>query len=156
MTSRLRRAPERLSCDEDGEIGGEHAFVVNGAAAVEVAVFYGRAEGIHRPFGFINADHVEMSHQQQGARWIGDGTGGKPSDDKSAARSAFENFRGDAFFGENGGDVFRGYEFVARGIGGVNPQQALQPAERVLLNLGERRIGGRRILWRRGDGLRLN
>ena len=48
--------------DEDGEIGGEHAFVVNGAAAVEVAVFDDRAEGIYCPFGFVHADDVEVSH----------------------------------------------------------------------------------------------
>ncbi len=141
--------------DEDGEIGGEHAFVVNGAAAVEVAVFYGRGEGVHGPFGFVNADDVEMSHQEQGARRIGHGAGGKAGDDESAAGRAFKNFRGDAFFGEDGGDIFRGDEFVARRIRGVNAQQALQPAERVLLNLGERRVGGRRILRRCGDGLRL-
>ncbi len=126
--------------DEDGEIGGEHAFVVNGAAAVEVAVFYDCGEGIFGPFGFVHADYVEVSHQEQGAGRIGHGAGGEASDDESAAGSAFENFRGDAFFGEDGGDIFCGYQFVAWGIGGVDAQQALQPAERVNLNLGERRI----------------
>src|SRR5271170_1487957 len=95
-----------------------------------------------------------MSHQEQGARRIGHGVGGETGDDESASGGAFKNFRGDAFFGEYGGDIFRGYEFVARRVGGVYAQQALQPAERVLLNLGERRIGGGGVLRRGGNGPR--
>ena len=84
--------------DEDGEICGEHAFVVNGAAPVEVAVFYDRGEGVHGPFGFVHADNIQVSHQEQRARRIGHGAGRKARDDEAAAGRAFENFRRNAFF----------------------------------------------------------
>ena len=50
-----------------------------------VLVSASTAEGIDGPFRFIDADGIEMRHQEQRARWIGNGARGKARDEKSAA-----------------------------------------------------------------------
>src|ERR1700719_122134 len=120
-----------FKCDENRKIRDCHTFVVNLAAPIEVTVFNDGAEGINAPFGFVDADDSEMAHQQQSARWIGHGARGEPRDEESTAGRGFDNLSVDAFVLENICDVFCGYEFVTRRIGGVNADQTLKPAERL-------------------------
>ena len=129
ITSRFRRAPERFSCDEHGEICGEHAFVVNRAAAVEVAVLHDAAERIDGPLRFVHADDVEVGHQQQGAARVRHGARREPRHQETAAGRALENFGVDAFLVEDARQIFRGHEFVSGRIRGVDSDQILQPAE---------------------------
>ena len=49
-----------LQCDEGGEIGGEHAFVVDGTPPIHIAVFDYRAKRINGPMRFVGGDHVHM------------------------------------------------------------------------------------------------
>src|ERR1700721_16377 len=53
-----------LEGDERGEIRGEHAFVVEGAAAPDVAVLDDATEGIHGPFSAVHADNIHVGDQQ--------------------------------------------------------------------------------------------
>src|ERR1700746_2998925 len=123
--------------DEYREVRDRHPLVVNGASAIKIAILYDGAEGIDAPFGFVDADDIEMAHQQESARWIGHGARGKPRDEESAAGRGLDNLSVDAFALENICDVFCGYEFVTRRIGAVNADQTLKPAERVTFELGE-------------------
>ena len=136
--------------DEHGEIRGQHAFIVDRAAAVDVAVFDHAAEGIDGPFRFIHADDIEMGHQNQCARRIGKRAGIETRDEKAAARRAFENFERNIFLLQHAADIFCGDELVARRIGGVDANQILQPDERLV---GDVRNVGRWRSWRSG-GLR--
>src|SRR5690348_3980244 len=117
-----------LERDENGGVGDDRAFIVDGDAAVEIAVLDDAAEGIFLPFRAIHADDVEMRHEEQSAGGIGNGAGRKARDENAAARSAFVNFGGNAVLLKNSGDVFRGGELVARRIRRIDAKQALEPA----------------------------
>ena len=123
--------------NEHGEIRDRHRFVVDGAAAIQIAVFHDGAEGIDGPFCFVDADDIEMAHQQESARRIGHGSCGKPRDEESAAGRGFDNLAVDAFVLKNVCDVFCGDEFVAGRVGGVDANQTFEPSERVTFELRE-------------------
>src|SRR6202034_2830732 len=129
VQSRLRA----LQCNKDCKIRGQHSFVVNRAPSVKVAVFYYGGERVHGPFGFIDADHIQMSHQEQRTRRVGHGAGGKACDQESAARGALEDFRWNSFAFQDIGNVFGGYDLVTRRIGGIDANQVLEPNERFAL-----------------------
>ena len=117
--------------------GDRHRLVVNGASAVEIAVLHDGAEGIDGPFGFVDADDIEVAHEQESARWIGHGGGRKARDEKSAAGRGLENLGGNAFVLKNVCDIFCGDEFVAGRVGGIDADQTLEPSERVTFKLRE-------------------
>src|ERR1700752_284266 len=102
--------------DEYREVSDRHPLVVNGASAIQIAILYDGAEGINSPLRFVDADHVEMAHQQQSARWIGHGACGEPRDEESTAGRRLDNLRVDAFVLKNVCDISCGYEFVTRRI----------------------------------------
>lgn len=87
-----------------------------------------------------------MSQQEESTRGIRHGAGGKARDKESASRRAFKGLGRNAFFLQDGGDIFRGDKLVARRVRGINAEQALQPAERVDFDLRKSRICGRRGL----------
>jgi len=63
----------------------------------------------------------------------------------------------DSFLVEDPGDIFRGNEFVARRIYGIDADEVLQPIERVAFQLRKivrRRRRNRRYLWGCGLGVR--
>ena len=126
-----------LQSDQDGEIRDGHALVVNRAAAIEIVVLDHRAKGVDGPLGFVDAHHIQVTHEQKRARRVGHGAGRKARDDESAPRNAFENLRMDSFLVEDAGDIFRGDEFVARRIYGIDADEVLQPIERVAFQLGK-------------------
>src|SRR5271154_7504603 len=92
-----------------------------------------------------------MTHQQQRARRIWHGRGRKARDEKPASRSAFEDFRGDAFALKDVREVFCRRDFVARRVRGVDANQRLKPEDGFALESGQVKTrGGSSLRWRGG------
>ncbi len=123
---------------KDFEVGGVHAFVVNGAAPVNVAVFDHGAEGIHGPLVAFNADNVQVRHQEQRSLLA---VPLQPRNQVSAAGSRFIDLRGDALGCEDTLYVFRSTSFIARRVAGINPDQVGQKLHGFVLSGGKIRCG---------------
>ena len=117
-----------LELDHRGDVGGEHGLVVDRAAAVHVAVANVRREGIHGPLFRIHADRVLVRDQQQGIRRVGKRAGLQARDDDAPPRSHFQHFVRDAFFLENGGNIFCDRGLIARRIHGIDADHVAEPA----------------------------
>jgi len=68
-----------------------------------------------------------MRDEEKGFGGIGDGTAAEAGDYGAAAGSEIEKFGGDAFPGEDAGDVLGGSLFVAGRIGGVDLKEVDEP-----------------------------
>ena len=89
------------------------------------------------PFGFIHADYVEVSHQEKGrAKGLGYVLEERRATMNPRPGSLLSKIsEGMPSFVSMAAIYFAATKFVAWRVGGVNAQQTLQPAERVLLNL---------------------
>jgi len=96
---------------------GGHAFVIHGAAAVDITVFDGAGEWVHRPPTPLDTHHVEMSHQQQGFLLA---AALEPRHQVSPALLLFEVFRGNPFLVQERLQVFSPFGLVAGRTGRID------------------------------------
>jgi hypothetical protein len=140
---RLESRDEAEGLDEDGGV----VLVVEGAAAPDEAVAEFGGEGVRAPPGAVDADDVDMGHEEEGRSGAGSADAG---DEVAAAGGGLEDVGGDAVGGEDGGDAAQEGGLVGMGasgaggrrVGGVDPDQIAEEFDGVAGGAGFIEGGG--------------
>ena len=130
-----------MELQEDGQVGGVHALVVDGAAAVQVPVLGRRRERIDRPLAALHAHHVEVAHQHQ--RLLGTAAL-QARDQARAAGRGLHDLGRDALAIQDALDVARGLDLVAGRVAGVDLDQPREVFDGFLLPAVVRNGGKRK------------
>jgi hypothetical protein len=115
-----------LQQEHDHEARGHDLLVVHRAPGIDETVLADRAKGVHRPLGTLRDDHVGMSED-------GDGPGGAVAldarDQVGAGGIERQQLHRNAFALQHVREIFGGFGFVARRIGGVDAEKGGEVAE---------------------------
>ena len=129
------------------ERGRDVVFIIDGAAAVDVAALAGRGERAVFPLLRIDVHGIGVRHDEQ---WAFRAVAPEAGDEVWALRIEGEDLGFDALGFENAFEIFDGGDLVTGRITGVHAHERLKVSHRFLVNSGE--VDGWGGLRGGGDG----